>query len=177
MRRPVYPVIARLAFPNNWNFGDRVWKALRDIRAFGGGEREIGSVNGPYSVNSNWNEWRERSTLAVGRNVKYRLGGGAIDWMVTSLVTLDPVRGSRCQLVSSGNTRNCRDCRRIFGHVCVHTRGQTDDEILVTRNSRILRFRQVEVSTRCSKFFEVKNVWLWDFVFFFRRGKYLSEFR
>lgn len=90
MRRPVYPVIARLAFPNNWNFGDRVWKALRDIRAFGGGEREIGSVNGPYSVNSNWNEWRERSTLAVGRNVKYRLGGGAIDWMVTSLVTLDP---------------------------------------------------------------------------------------
>lgn len=119
-----------------------------------GRAREIGSVNGPYSVNSNWNEWRERSTLAVARNVKYRLGGGAIDWMVTSLVTLDPVRGPRCQLVSSGNTRNLAIVG-IFSHVCVHTRGQADDEILVARNSRILRFRG---EYRCSKFFEVKNV-------------------
>lgn len=89
----------------------------------------------------NWNEWRssQRSTLAVGRNVKHRLDLVVlIRWRAGDMVGYlgSCSRTTALSAVSSGT----RETSRLsgFGQVCVHTRRDSRvTKILVIGNSRI----------------------------------------
>lgn len=140
----------RLAFPNNWNFGgasgDRGEKPARYPSVWGGRAGFHGGVRawmGLIRLIPNWNEWRERSTLAVARNVKYRSDGG-IDSMACRWHGWLPwiLFEDKC-VVSCflGNTRNLAIVG-IRSRLCPYG-GTAGDEILVRRNWRIFSVRDI----------------------------------